>query len=311
MEASLEFIEADVIVIGAGPAGLTAALYASRANLKTYIIERGAPGGEMNNTAEIENYTGYTQISGVELSQKMYESAMAFDAHHDYGDVERIEIDNDIKKVYTSSKVYLAPVVILATGAYNRPLGVKGEDRLRGSGVSYCAVCDGFFFKDRHVVVVGGGDSAVEEGTYLTQFAKEVTIIHRRDELRATHILQKRASKNPKVKFIWDSVVEEILGDQSVEGIRIKNVKTDEVSDIETDGVFIYVGVVPRSSLVKELGVTDDEGWVITNSSMETEIPGLFAVGDVRSKNLRQVATAVGDGSIAGNQAYHYIQSLN
>src|SRR5699024_7580587 len=197
-EITKERVEADVIIIGAGPGGMTAALYASRANLKTIMIEKGAPGGELINTADVENYPGYTKIGGPELAGKFFDSAMEFGAEHLYGDVTHIEVSGTTKYVHTADKIYIAPAVVIATGAHHRELGVPGEDRLSGSGVSYCAVCDGFFFRDRNLVVVGGGDSAVEEGNYLTQFADKVTIIHRRDQLRAQQILQDRAFNNPK-----------------------------------------------------------------------------------------------------------------
>ncbi|UUX35493.1 thioredoxin-disulfide reductase [Fundicoccus culcitae] len=289
---------------------MTAALYASRSNLKTIIIEKGAPGGELINTADVENYPGFKLISGPDLATQMYESSLAFGAEHVYGDVSHIDIQDGIKHVHTADKIYLAPVVIIATGSHHRKLGVKGEEKLSGQGVSYCAVCDGFFFRNRELVVVGGGDSAVEEGNYLTQFANKVTIVHRRDELRAQKVLQDRAFNNPKVEFIWDSVVEEIKGDLAVDAVQIRNIKTNEVYDYKTNGVFIYIGLVPNSAIVEGLGITDDEGWIITNESMETGIPGLYAVGDVRQKHLRQIATAVGDGSHAGHMAYQYIESL-
>ena len=258
----------------------------------------------------MENYPGYTKISGPDLAQNFYDSAMAFGAQHEFGDVSSVSLERDMKQVHLGDKVYQAPVVILATGAHHRELQVPGEDTLNGRGVSYCAVCDGFFFRDKDIVVVGGGDSAVEEGTYLTQFAKSVSIIHRRDELRAQKILQDRAFANDKIHFIWDTVVEEIQGDQAVTGVGVRNVKTDERKELPIDGVFIYVGLVPNSALVKDLGITDDQGWIVTNEKMETKVPGVFAVGDVRYKHLRQVATAVGDGSIAGQGAYDYIQAL-
>lgn len=304
-------IKADVVIIGAGPGGMTAALYASRSNLKTIIIEKGAPGGELLNTADVENYPGFTKISGPELADNFYQSAMAFGAEHVYGDVKSVTVDGIYKMVDTGSKVYQAPVVIVATGAYNRKLGVPGEEELSGQGVSFCAVCDGFFFRNRELVVIGGGDSAVEEGTYLTQFADKVTIIHRRDELRAQQILQDRAFANPKVNFLWDTVVESINGENAVESVTIRNVKTDEVSDFSAGGVFIYVGILPNSEIVADLNVTTPDGWIKTNDFMETDVPGLFAIGDVRLKHLRQVATAVGDGSIAGQRAYDYLQTLD
>lgn len=310
VEINKERIEADVVVIGAGPGGLTAALYASRANLKTILLEKGAPGGELINTADVENYPGYSLIGGPELATNMYEGAMRFGAEHVYGDVTHIEIHGNERHIHTSDKVYVASAVVIATGAYNRKLAVEGEERLAGQGVSYCAVCDGFFFRNKSLVVVGGGDSAVEEGTYLTNFADKVTIVHRRDELRAQKILQDRAFANDKVDFIWDSVVEEVKGENAVNSVQLRNIKTNEVTDFAADGVFVYVGIVPNSAVVADLGVTDEEGWILTNEKMETSVPGIYAVGDVRKTVLRQIATAVGDGSIAGHMAYQYIESL-
>lgn len=300
----------DVIIVGAGPGGLTAALYTSRSNLSTLILERGIPGGQMNNTAEIENYAGFKSISGTELSLNMYEGAKQFGAGHAYGDVKDILDKGAYKEVITSNKIYQAKAVIIATGAEHKKLGVKGEEEFRGSGVSYCAVCDGAFYKGKHVIVVGGGDSAVEEGMYLTQFADKVTIVHRRDKLRAQQILQERAFKNEKIEFVWNSEVEEILGREKVTGVRTRNLKTGEICLLKADGVFIYIGLLPNTDSFKSLPITNKEGWVQTNSHMETVIPGVFAVGDVRDTVLRQVATAVGDGSIAGNAAYYYIEKL-
>ena len=306
-----ERINADVVIIGAGPAGMSAALYASRANLKTIMIEKGAPGGELINTAEVENYPGYKNIGGPELAGKFYESSMEFGAEHVYGDVTTIEVSGATKYVHTPDKIYIAPAVIIATGAHHRELGVPGEERLSGQGVSYCAVCDGFFFRERNLIVVGGGDSAVEEGNYLTQFADKVTIVHRRDELRAQKILQDRAFNNPKVDFIWDSVVEEIKGENGVESVQIRNVKTNEVTEVPINGVFVYVGLIPNSDIVADLDVTDEEGWILTNKHMETSVPGLFAVGDIIQKHLRQIITAASDGATAGQAAFDYVQSLS
>ena len=302
----------DVIVIGSGPGGMTAALYTSRANLKTLILEKGVPGGEMLNTAEVENYPGFPSILGPELADRMYQGAMQFGAEYAYGNVSSITVENSIKIITAGKKTYKTRSVIIATGSHHRKLAVNGEDEYAGRGVSYCAVCDGAFFKDKHLFVIGGGDSAVEEGAYLTQFAKKVTIVHRRDELRAQKILQDRAFKNEKIEFIWDSVVEEITGDSTkVTGITLKNVKTQEISELEADGVFIYVGLLPNSSAFDSLQITDNEGWIIANHHMETSVPGIFAIGDVRQKQHRQIATAVGDGSIAGQTAYQYIVELN
>ncbi|MGV3126818.1 thioredoxin-disulfide reductase [Streptococcus orisratti] len=298
----------DTLIIGSGPAGMTAALYAARSNLKVGIIEQGAPGGQMNNTSEIENYPGYEHISGPELSMKMYEHLEKFNVEHIYGIVQSIENDGLIKRVVTEDETFEAKTVILATGAKYRLLDVPGEEEYTSRGVSYCAVCDGAFFRNQDLLVVGGGDSAVEEAIYLTQFAKSVTIIHRRDELRAQKILQDRAFANEKIKFIWDSVVKEIKGgDVKVSGVTVENVKTGEISDHEFGGIFIYVGMNPVSNMVTGLGITDEAGWILTNNKMETSQSGIYAIGDVRQKDLRQIATAVGEGAIAGQGVYHYI----
>lgn len=298
----------DTLIIGSGPAGMTAALYAARSNLKVGIVEQGAPGGQMNNTSEIENYPGYEHISGPELSMKMYEPLEKFNVEHIYGIVQSIENDGLIKRVVTEDETFEAKTVILATGAKYRLLDVPGEEEYTSRGVSYCAVCDGAFFRNQDLLVVGGGDSAVEEAIYLTQFAKSVTIIHRRDELRAQKILQDRAFANEKIKFIWDSVVKEIKGgDVKVSGVTVENVKTGEISDHEFGGIFIYVGMNPVSNMVTGLGITDEAGWILTNNKMETSQSGIYAIGDVRQKDLRQIATAVGEGAIAGQGVYHYI----
>lgn len=301
----------DTLIIGSGPAGMTAGLYAARSNLKVGIIEQGAPGGQMNNTSEIENYPGYDHISGPELSMNMHASLEKFNVENIYGIVQRIEDAGAVKRVITEDATYEAKTIILATGAKYRTLDVPGEEEYTSRGVSYCAVCDGAFFRNQDLLVVGGGDSAVEEAVYLTQFAKSVTIIHRRDELRAQKILQDRAFANDKIKFIWDSVVKEIKGnDIKVSGVVAENVKTGELSELEFGGIFIYVGVNPVTSMVADLGITDESGWVITDEHMMTPVPGIFAIGDVRQKELRQIATAVGDGAIAGQGVYQYIENM-
>lgn len=310
MEKEIQETIYDVVVIGSGPGGMTAALYASRSDLSTLIIERGVPGGQLINTAEVENYAGFKSIKGPELANNMYEGATQFGAEYTFGDVREIIDGKEYKQIVTANKIFKARAIVIATGAEHKKLGITGESKLNGRGVSYCAVCDGAFFRDRPLVVVGGGDSAVEEGTYLTQFASKVTIIHRRDELRAQQILQNRAFSNDKIDFIWDTVVEEIKGENNVESLILRNVKTNEVSEFPADGVFIYIGLIPNTEAFKNLGITDEEGWIQTNNEMETKVPGIFAVGDVRDTVLRQVATAVGDGSIAGDAAYKYTQSL-
>lgn len=302
----------DVVIIGAGPGGMTAAMYASRANLSVLMLDRGIYGGNLNNTAEIENYTGFKSVKGPELAQQMYEGATQFGAEYAYGTVTKVELDGDLKKITTDmDETYTAKAVVIATGSDQRHLNVPGEEEFGGRGVSYCAVCDGAFFRNQDLLVIGGGDSAVEEAGYLTQFAKSVTIIHRRDELRAQKILQDRAFANEKINFIWDSVVKEIKGnDIKVSGVVVENVKTGEISEHEFGGIFIYVGVDPVSKMIEGLGITDEAGWVITDDHMKTAIPGIFAIGDVRKKELRQITTAVGDGAIAGQGVYQYIENM-
>ena len=297
----------DTIIIGAGPAGMTAALYAARSNLKVALIEGGLPGGQMNNTSDIENYPGYANISGPELAEKMFEPLENLGVEHLYGFVENIEDHGDVKKVITEDEEFETRTVIVATGSKHRLLGVPGEEELNSRGVSYCAVCDGAFFRDQDLLVVGGGDSAVEEAIFLTRFAKSVTIVHRRDELRAQKVLQDRAFANEKINFIWDSVVKEIKGENRVESVVIENVKTGQVTEQAFGGVFIYVGLDPVSDFVQELQIRDQAGWIVTDDHMKTNVTGVFAVGDVRQKDLRQVTTAVGDGAIAGQEAYKYI----
>ena len=297
----------DTIIIGAGPAGMTAALYAARSNLKVALLEGGIPGGQMNNTSDIENYPGYANISGPELAEKMFEPLENLGVEHLFGSVEKIEHQGAIKKVFTEDEIFETKTLIIATGAVHRHLGVPGEEELNSRGVSYCAVCDGAFFRDEDLLVVGGGDSAVEEAVFLTRFAKTVTIIHRRDELRAQKVLQDRAFANEKIRFIWGSVVKEIKGDKRVSSVIVENVKTGEISEHEFGGVFIYVGLEPVSEFVKDLGITNEAGWIVTDNHMKTAISGIYAIGDVREKNLRQVTTAVGDGAIAGQEVYKYI----
>lgn len=301
----------DVAIIGAGPAGMTAAVYTSRANLSTVMIERGMPGGQLANTEEVENYPSYGHIKGPELANKMFEHAQKFGAKYMYGDVKEIIDENEVKIIDLGDKQIKARAVIVATGAEHRKLGVPGEEEFAGRGVSYCAVCDGAFFKERELVVVGGGDSAVEEANYLTRFASKVTIIHRRDALRAQKIIQERAFKNEKIDFIWNTVVKEINGtDGKVSSVTIENRETGEVKEFKTDGVFVYIGLVPLNGAIEKLGITNEEGYIVTNEEMETKVPGIFAAGDIREKTLRQIVTATGDGSIAAQSAQNYIERL-
>ncbi|RIW38984.1 thioredoxin-disulfide reductase [Bacillus salacetis] len=301
----------DVIIVGAGPAGMTAAVYTSRAALSTLMLERGIPGGQMANTEEVENYPGFDHILGPDLSNKMFEHAKAFGAEYAYGDIKEIVDGEEYKTIKAGSKEYKARSVIISTGAEWKKLGVPGENELGGRGVSYCAVCDGAFFKGKDLVVVGGGDSAVEEGVYLTRFANKVTIVHRREELRAQKILQDRAFNNDKVDFIWNHTVKEINEkDGKVGSVTLVSTENGEEKPFDADGVFIYIGMLPLTKPFRELGITNDMGYIETNDRMETKIPGIFAAGDVREKMLRQIVTATGDGSVAAQAAQHYVEEL-
>jgi thioredoxin reductase (NADPH) len=301
----------DVVIIGSGPAGMTAAMYTARSEMKTLLLERGVPGGQMNNTAEIENYPGYGTIMGPELSMKMAEPLEGLGVENAYGFVTAIEDHGSHKKIITEDDEFLTKSLIIATGANHRKLGIPGEEEYGARGVSYCAVCDGAFFRNQEILVVGGGDSAVEEADYLTHFGKTVTIMHRRDQLRAQEIIQQRAFKNEKINFIWDSVPLEIKGDdKKVQSVLFKNTKTGEVTEKEFGGVFIYVGLDPVAEFAGNLGITDEAGWIITDDHMKTAIPGIFAVGDVRQKDFRQITTAVGDGAQAAQEAYKFVSEL-
>ncbi|MCY7891887.1 thioredoxin-disulfide reductase [Bacillus vallismortis] len=301
----------DVIIIGAGPAGMTAAVYTSRANLSTLMIERGIPGGQMANTEDVENYPGFESILGPELSNKMFEHAKKFGAEYAYGDIKEVVDGKEYKVVKAGSKEYKARAVIIAAGAEYKKIGVPGEKELGGRGVSYCAVCDGAFFKGKELVVVGGGDSAVEEGVYLTRFASKVTIVHRRDKLRAQSILQARAFDNEKVDFLWNKTVKEIHEENGKVGsVTLVDTVTGEESEFKTDGVFIYIGMLPLSKPFENLGITNEEGYIETNDRMETKVEGIFAAGDIREKSLRQIVTATGDGSIAAQSVQHYVEEL-
>jgi len=290
----------DVIIIGGGPAGLSAGLYASRARLSTLLIEKAIFGGQIANAAHVENYPGFPDgISGLELSELMYQQAIKYGLETLAAAVTAIELGEKGKVVKTSEGEYQAKAVIIAGGAEHNRLGVPGEERLLGKGVSYCATCDGPLFGDQVVAVVGGGDSAVEEALVLTRFASKVILIHRRDQLRASKLHQERAFANGKMEFLWDTVVEEILGQDKVEGLSLRNVKTGERSNLEVSAVFIYVGLHPSTEFVKGLISLDPDGHIPTNEGMETEIAGIFAAGDVRQNSARQVITAAGDGATA------------
>ena len=302
----------DVVVIGAGPGGMTAALYAARANLNVAMLDRGIYGGQMNNTDDIENYPGFTTIKGPELGEKMYQGTVKAGVNFVYGDVQNVTVDDQqMKHIQTDSDELVASAVIIATGSNNRKLGVPGEEKFSGKGVSYCAVCDGSFFKGKNVTVVGGGDSAISEGLYLANVTDGVNVIHRRDQLRAQKVLQNRAFDNDKIDFTWNTSVTEILGDENhVTGVKVHNNQVGDDTTLDTDGVFVYVGNFPNSQIFNNLNITDQAGWIITNDQMETTIPRIYAIGDVRQKQLRQITTAVGDGGIAGQNAFEYFEAI-
>jgi thioredoxin reductase (NADPH) len=302
----------DVIMIGGGPAGLAAGLYTSRARLRSLLIEKGFPGGQVVTIDWIENYPGFEEgISGIELSRRMEMQARKFGLEITQGSVKEISLHNEIKKiVLEEGKVYEAKAVILATGANPRPLKVEEEEKYRGRGVSYCATCDGAFFKGKKIAVIGGGNSAVEEAIFLTKFADVVYIVHRRDQLRAEKIIQERAFANPRIKFIWNSLVEKIDGKDTVNALSLKNVKTGELSELAVEGVFIYIGYNPNTGFLKGLIKLDKDNYIITDENMSTSVEGIFAAGDVRAKSLKQIATAVGDGAIAAVSAERYISQM-
>jgi thioredoxin reductase (NADPH) len=301
----------DVVVVGAGPAGLTAALYTGRAKLETIVIEKMGPGGQLLNTELIEDYTGFASITGQEMAQKFEEHALEFGAQIEYGTVTEIYSEGHEKVVRTEEgDEYRAKAVIVCSGGQARKLGVKGEVEFAGKGVSYCAICDGAFFKDQPLAVVGGGDSAVEEATFLTRYASELYIIHRRDEFRAQKVLQDRLLANPKVKPLMNTVVEEIGGEKLVEWLRIKNLETGEVRTLPIGGVFIYVGFSPNSAIFRDPIKKDELGFIYTDEKMETSIPGIFVAGDVRVEYVRQITNAVGDATVAAIAATKLLEAL-
>ena len=305
--------EYDIVIIGGGPAGLAAGLYASRGNVQTIILEKLIPGGQLNNTQDVENYPGMDHMTGPEISQAMEAQTKRFGCEIiNNCNITSVELLGKEKIIKTDKGTFTGKVVIIATGSEHRKLDVPGEKEYSGKGVSYCAVCDGAFFKEKELVVVGGGDSAVEEGTFLTKFAKKVTIVHRRDKFRAEKIIQDRAFKNPKISVIWNNGIKEIKGDgNGVTALKLIDVITNEEKDFTCDGVFIYVGLVPNTELFKGQIAMDEAGRIKTNERMETNIKGIYAAGDVRETPLKQAVTAASDGSLAATMAISYIEGLD
>lgn len=298
----------DVLVIGAGPAGMTAAIYAARAGYKTAMAEVGVPGGQAATTEIIENYPGFPNgVAGPDLMYKFFEQTQTFGVEMLYGYVEGIDTADETKKVKIGDNVYESKTVIIASGAKPKTLGVANEDRLRGRGVSYCATCDGFFFKDKEVMVVGGGDTAVEEAMYLTKMCSKVTLIHRREQLRANRTAQNRALANEKLEIIYNTTLEEIIGEDKVTSVRLKNKITGEETIMPIEGIFIFAGYTPNNDFFPSQLAVDERGYVLTDERMATNLPGIFAVGDVRQKPLRQVTTAVGDGGVVITAVEDYL----
>lgn len=299
----------DIIIIGGGPAGITAGIYAARSKLKTLILETGLVGGQMNTTDIIENFPGFPKgITGAELSSLMEEQAKRFGVEIISEEAVDIILEKDLKIVKSYESDHKAEAIIISTGTQWRKLGIPGEDEFIGRGVSFCATCDGAFFKDSTIIVVGGGDSALTEALYLTKFASEVMIVHRRDSLKATKLYQERAFSNPKIKFILNSVLEEIKGDKTVKSVIVRNIKTNELKEYFVEGVFLFIGRIPRTSFLKGLVKMDDEGYIITDENCETSVRGIFAAGDCRKKLLYQISTAVGDGATAAFAAEKYLE---
>lgn len=299
----------NVIVIGSGPAGLTAGLYTARANLNPLLITGNEIGGQVSITNEVENYPGFPEgTTGPELVQLMQKQAERFGARTEIDEVTEVDFTQGSPfHLKTNSQEYQAKAVIICTGATPRRLGVPGEEQMIGKGVSFCATCDGFFFRGKDVVVVGGGDSALEEGLFLTRFVNSLRVIHRRDQLRAGPTLQRRARENEKISFVWDTVVEEITGDGAVQAVKVKNVKTGDKSELATDGVFIYIGHIPNSWLFEGQLDMDQAGYLIADKFMRTSVPGVFAAGEIQDAHFRQVATSVGQGCAAAIQCERWL----
>ena len=298
----------DVIIIGGGPGGYTAALYAARANLSTLVIEKFAPGGQMATTDIVENYPGFVEgINGFELGMQMKKGAERFGVKTKLAEVLSVELEGEVKLVHTKKATFEAKTVILALGASPRELGLANEKELRGRGVSYCATCDGSFYRDKTVVIVGGGNTAVADAIFLAKICKKVYLVHRRDELRASKTYMEALENTENIEFVWSSVVTEVIADQFVSGVKIKSRKDDSEREIACDGVFVAIGNVPNTDLIKGQVELDEAGYVPAEETTKTNIPGVFAVGDMRAKPLRQIVTAVADGAVAAKFAEEYI----
>ena len=301
----------EIIIVGGGPAGLTAGLYTSRAGLKTLLVERGMIGGQMMNAVLVENYPGFIDgISGSELGSVMHQQAVRYGLEVVTAEVTGITTGQPYG-VSTTEGSFEAVSIIIAAGSEYRKLGAIGEERLSGHGVSYCATCDGFLFRDREVAVVGGGDTAITDALELSRHARKVHVIHRRDQLRAGQVLQQRAFDQPKLEFIWDTVVEEVIGEKLVNGLRLNNVKTNQRSILGVDGVFVAIGFMPNSQCFFNILDLDDAGYIFTDETMATSVPGIFAAGDIRRNSVRQIAAAVGDGATAAMSAFRYLQKIS
>jgi len=301
----------NVIIIGGGAAGLTAAIYSARAALEPLVIEGLQPGGQLTITSDVENFPGFPEgISGPELMDRMRAQAQRFGSEHLFDLVTRVDLRSSPKRVWVGKDLYEAHSVIVATGATARWLGLESEQRLQGRGVSACATCDGFFFRDQDIAVVGGGDTALEEATFLTRFARSVTVIHRRDELRASPIMRQKAETNPKVRFVWYSVVKEILGDEGVTGLVLEDARTGETSTLDVTGVFMAIGHVPATEVFRDQLDLDPQGYITLKDRTGVGIPGVFAAGDVADRHYRQAISAAGSGCMAAIDAQHYVESL-
>jgi len=299
----------DTVILGGGPAGFSAGIYTARGSAKTAIVDINMLGGQPSNYLELENYPGFSLISGYELMEKFEEHADKFGIEKfPMQEIQKIDLISDIKKIHTKDTIFNAKTVIIATGASPQKLNIKGEKEFFGRGVSYCAVCDGAFYKEKTVAVIGGGNSAIEEAIYLTRFADKVYIIHRRDKLRADKIIQERAFKNPKIEFVYDTIPLEIDGENSVNSIKIKNVKTERTDILKVDGVFPYIGITPNINFINGQIQQDERGFIKTDEHLCTSVKGVYAVGDVRTTPLRQVITAAADGAIAGVAAIKYLE---